>query len=301
MRRQRIIERSGLFDAAWYVEQYPDATASGLPPIEHYLTVGWRIGHSPGPQFNALSYLIGNREVAAKGHEPLYHFLRHGKRPTQRSANEVIQLVERFQSIGDSCEFGFFQRACGAEPLGLFRFATTTVGGLVRGLHDRFAAFNSPDNLRIFLHNESDREFVVAIDAYFMTYHTWFKDTRFDIDKVRAFETKRLGFLARKFIEDLEDGEKILVYKSNGPAPRAKIDKLSRRLRGFGPVTLLWVTEADATHRAGSVERHSDGLLQGHIDRFAPYAQADRPSLGCWLAICEQAHALSLGKQGPSS
>jgi hypothetical protein len=301
MRRQRIIERSGLFDAAWYLEQYPDAAASGLPPLEHYLTVGWRIGRSPGPQFNALSYLIGNREVAAKGHEPLYHYLRHGKRTPQRSANEVIQLVERFQSIGDSCEFGFFQRACGAEPLGLFRFATTTVGGLVRGLQDRFAAFNSPENLRIFLHNESDREFVVAIDAYFMTYHTWLKDTRFDIDKVRAFETKRLDFLARKFIEDLEDGEKILVYKSNGPAPRAKIEKLSKRLRSFGPVTLLWVTEADTAHRAGSVERLSDGLLQGYIDRFAPYAQADRPSLGCWLAICEQAHLASPGKQGPSS
>jgi len=33
-----------------------------------------------------------------------------------------IDLVQRFESLGDNCEFGMVQRYAGAEPLSLFRF-----------------------------------------------------------------------------------------------------------------------------------------------------------------------------------
>ena len=35
-----IIKSSGLFDEAWYLEQYPDVRKLGMSPIEHYLWIG---------------------------------------------------------------------------------------------------------------------------------------------------------------------------------------------------------------------------------------------------------------------
>nr|WP_067295822.1 glycosyltransferase [Marinobacterium profundum] len=37
------------FDAAWYLTQYPDITASGMDPLVHYLRYGRREGRLPGP------------------------------------------------------------------------------------------------------------------------------------------------------------------------------------------------------------------------------------------------------------
>lgn len=41
---------SGLFDGEWYTKQYPDVSASGLDPLEHFLRFGLELGRDPGPQ-----------------------------------------------------------------------------------------------------------------------------------------------------------------------------------------------------------------------------------------------------------
>src|SRR6476659_9702868 len=46
-----LISRSGLFDAKWYVEQYPEVRRSGLAPIVHYLREGGAQGRNPCPLF----------------------------------------------------------------------------------------------------------------------------------------------------------------------------------------------------------------------------------------------------------
>lgn len=51
------IQSSALFDTDWYLKQYPDVTKSGLPPIEHYLRLGWRMGRDPSQQFSTHGYL----------------------------------------------------------------------------------------------------------------------------------------------------------------------------------------------------------------------------------------------------
>ena len=35
------------FDAAWYLQRYPDIAAAGVDPFEHYLLWGWREGRNP--------------------------------------------------------------------------------------------------------------------------------------------------------------------------------------------------------------------------------------------------------------
>lgn len=45
-----LVRRSGRFDAAYYLEEYPDVAASGVDPLAHYCAHGWREGRRPGPQ-----------------------------------------------------------------------------------------------------------------------------------------------------------------------------------------------------------------------------------------------------------
>ena len=63
-----MIRGSGLFDEAWYLTTYPDAAASGLDPVEHYLTVGAPQGHNPNPLFDTGFYARQMaRRLAAEG------------------------------------------------------------------------------------------------------------------------------------------------------------------------------------------------------------------------------------------
>lgn len=73
------------FDAAWYLTQHPDVAASGMTPLVHYLRVGVHAGASPSPEFDAPWYLAKNADVAKAGLEPLGHYLRHGRLEGRRA------------------------------------------------------------------------------------------------------------------------------------------------------------------------------------------------------------------------
>lgn len=77
------------FDAVWYLTTYPEATeACANDPamaLGHYLHVGCRRGHSPGPLFDEKFYLTQNQDVAALVRVGQYrsgfdHFCQHGHR-----------------------------------------------------------------------------------------------------------------------------------------------------------------------------------------------------------------------------
>ncbi|MDS0860105.1 hypothetical protein NUV25_20575 [Burkholderia pseudomultivorans] len=53
-RRRRIIAKSGLFDAEWYLQEYPDVAESGQDPILHYLIFGAKEGRRPSASFVAV-------------------------------------------------------------------------------------------------------------------------------------------------------------------------------------------------------------------------------------------------------
>lgn len=68
------IRGSSLFDARWYLDQYPDVKALGMDPVEHYLWLGARLGRNPSPQFDTNDYL--RHSGASVGNSnPLIHCL----------------------------------------------------------------------------------------------------------------------------------------------------------------------------------------------------------------------------------
>lgn len=73
------IRNSGLFDADWYVEQYPDVKVLGIDPLEHYLWLGGQLKRNPSPKFDSASYLAANPDVARGRMNPLLHLVRWAK------------------------------------------------------------------------------------------------------------------------------------------------------------------------------------------------------------------------------
>ena len=76
--RIRTVAASPLFDAAWYLEQYPDVAAAGEDPARHYAIYGAAERRSPGPSFDAEAYLTSYPDVAASGVNPLLHYITWG-------------------------------------------------------------------------------------------------------------------------------------------------------------------------------------------------------------------------------
>ena len=83
--RRRIVEdgktiaQSGLFDAHWYLSHNPDVAARGIDPIYHYVLEGARQGRDPGPAFNTKYYLANTPSLAQDEINPLVHYIQHGR------------------------------------------------------------------------------------------------------------------------------------------------------------------------------------------------------------------------------
>ncbi|GGB51788.1 hypothetical protein GCM10011502_26170 [Oceanisphaera marina] len=86
-RKAAELAASPLFNAEWYLKQYPDVAADKVftnNPALHYLKCGGFEGRNPSPDFDSRDYLNANPDVAVAGFNPLYHYLRFGqaeKRP----------------------------------------------------------------------------------------------------------------------------------------------------------------------------------------------------------------------------
>ena len=105
-------------------------------------------------------------------------------------------------------------------------------------------------------------------------------------------EAARLQFLRRKFLEELESGEKIFVYRFGGPVSEEEIVPLHMALNRHGPATLLWVVPAQRGQPPGTVQVLGPRLMKGYIDRFAPEDNAHDLSFDGWLRVCANACVL---------
>jgi hypothetical protein len=203
----------------------------------------------------------------------------------------LAQLMCQFQSLGDNCEFGLVQRFCGAEPMGLLRFNWTAMPSLLDVLADRFARVGDPDLVAIY--QEPSTQYMVSHRPYDFRYHTFLYPADISVSKLERAEVKRLLYLKRALIEDLETGSKILVRKGAGSATLEEILPLLAAIRRYGPAPLLWVTLADGDHPAGLVERLDHGFLHGYVDRFAPQEDIHDSSMAAWIRVCRNAWRLT--------
>jgi capsular polysaccharide biosynthesis protein len=216
-----------------------------------------------------------------------------------RVSQPLDELMLKFESIGDNCEFGLVQRLCGAEPLGLLRFAgfylpvEIRLQKLVAALERGFEGLAEADTINVHLAGDPGRrEFIVRESAYGLMYHTFIPEGAADPKALHDAEVKRLRFLRRKLLEDLAGGEKIWVWRSPVTSDVSHVKPLADILRRLGPNILLWVVEADDEHAAGTIEVVEPGLIKGYVRRLAPYMNAADIHLASWLEVCTRTHEL---------
>jgi len=195
-------------------------------------------------------------------------------------------LLMGFESIGDTCEFGVVQRRFGAEPVSLLRWTSTPPDLLTAALDADFAGVGEPEHTII---EDTRGEYTTADRRYHMTSHTFTSSSSEPLEVFARRQFRRMGFLRRKFIDDLKAARKILVYKCEAGLSDTEIAALDAALRRYSARTkLLCVRIADAAHAAGTLEPVAPGLLVGYIDKFS---NAD-PSFEIWLDLCQRAAAI---------
>ena len=74
------MRRSRAFDPAFYLAAYPDVAARGDDPLLHYLERGWHEGRDPSPHFSTAAYLRPRPDIGQADMNPLLHFVTHGGR-----------------------------------------------------------------------------------------------------------------------------------------------------------------------------------------------------------------------------
>jgi hypothetical protein len=220
---------------------------------------------------------------------------------TRRTGLSLAELAASFESIGDNCEFGLVQRRCDTEPLGLLRFSGSLSNDVVRGLEQEFEGIGEPADITPVLEgDEGRREFMIHERKYGLVYHTFVYEGERTADLMRQQEATRLKFLRRKFVEELDAGDKIFVFRRATPVPESEILPLFLALNRRRANTLLWVVPEEPGRPSGTVEVLMTGLLKGYIDRFAPGENAHDFSFDAWVRICVHAFLLNRLMRAPA-
>lgn len=91
----QTISSSAFFDAAWYLETYPDVKAADADPATHYLSFGAGEGRNPSPHFDTKYYLETYPDVAQSGVNALVHYVQAGAAEGRLpSPPKVVQVNE---------------------------------------------------------------------------------------------------------------------------------------------------------------------------------------------------------------
>jgi glycosyltransferase involved in cell wall biosynthesis len=106
-----LVERSQLFDAEWYLQQYPDVRSIGMRAAEHYIWLGAHLHRNPSSDFATRSYLETNPDVANSGMNPLVHYLRHGKKEGRE-----VHSVESSSRLPTARKSGALAEVLGPKP-----------------------------------------------------------------------------------------------------------------------------------------------------------------------------------------
>ena len=201
-----------------------------------------------------------------------------------RPRGSIHQVVTKFESLGDTCEFGFVQRHFGYEPLSLLRWATTPTDKLILGLEEQFEGVGSFE--QTYLNEYVEDEYVVSDRTYFENIHTHVK--RKDIkDEARflAQMARGLARLVEKLFEDLALCEKAFVHRSISKIDAATLDRLTAGLRKNGPAKLLVVQAASESHPTGELTWRDELTALAYLPLRTDLSK-ETIDFDAWAGVC---------------
>ncbi len=191
-------------------------------------------------------------------------------------------LAAKFESFGNDCEFGYVQRRCRAEPLGLFRFSNPEHDVILRAVTSAYADVGTACDVELDL-QVPRREWIVVDPPNRLREHTFVFEGDQEESAMRFKHKARIAFLRRNAIENLRNAAHIYVIKSGqGHLTREITARIADALQMQGPNMLLWVEPGDDV---GRIDDFGNGLLRGTIDRLTVEPNAPFFSFAGWLAV----------------
>jgi hypothetical protein len=202
----------------------------------------------------------------------------------------VRRVMEGFVSLGENCEFGFAQRAYGAEPLDLLRWASTPLRVLLAMLRHRFEGIDAPGVIKVRTARADTSEYMVDNTRYNFSWHAFARVGEVTAEEVHRRECVRLRRLAEKMREDLAEGRRIFTLKGPQVQNAASVAPVVEAMRAYGQPKLLFVTRVEPGRDPGDVVQISDHLLQGLVSRFSDPARVPGTTpVEEWRMICTMA------------
>ena len=304
------------FDAAETLLEHAIRRFPAAPrPFLEYATVATRRGDwSVAVQRlkEARRYFPGNATIQSALHEAE---LRVAGDDTEPGAADTLQaepalapdpngaireVVSAFASLGGDqrgWEFGEMQRCYGTEPLDLLRWTSSQPAGLLAALESRFEGIGLPEQTDVFVVQWANQSTYSVRDLrYGMGTHTFIDQGDAPQEKVAAQACRRMQFLRRKLIEDLEAANKIFVYRMVGRVLHDdELNRLHAAVLSYNSNnTLLYARYADDTHPDGTVEVAGRGLLIGYFAQFGVNAAAQPLTIPfeTWATVCRETYRL---------
>jgi tetratricopeptide (TPR) repeat protein len=207
--------------------------------------------------------------------------------PVDQSAEvkSLSKLLNRFESMGDSCEFAMVQRLYNVNNLSLLRWASTPPDMLLAALDLDLAGVGDPQNTIIAV---SGDEYTTEDTRYYMHSHTFTAPAAEPLESFGPEQCRRIQWLRGRFLLGLKAAAKIWVYTYRGGITDPQQTELYGAVCRYNPDNvLLCVKLQTPEHPLGSVEEIQAGLFVGYLDRFSTIDI----SVDGWLTLCRQVAA----------
>jgi tetratricopeptide (TPR) repeat protein len=198
------------------------------------------------------------------------------------SVQEVGTLLNRFESLGNSCEFPMVQRLYGVNNLSLLRWAAIPPDKLILALNEEFDGVGDPQNTLVAI---ADEEYTTEDARYYMRSHTFTRASSEPLETFAADQCRRIRWLRGKLLKSLRSAAKIFVYMDERAPQDIDLLELHEALCRYSrDIVLLFVTLENARHPSGSVVEVRPRAFAGYIDRLSPVDI----SVDAWVSLCRQ-------------
>ena len=224
----------------------------------------------------------------------------------QRVLRSLVGLLDlnRFESLGENCEFGFLMLSHEFSSGGFFRWAFTPLHALIHLLKQDFRSVYRFENLR------SRFGSMVQDSKYDVLFHSLlrshvnpegvaeFLGSDEEQDKIYRQEKEKIDYLVDKFRRRLRRRNLIFVLKRNELPPAEQFDLLMSVLKPILQETqsyLLMVTPClTSCHSPGRVEWAGANLLRGYVAFMAPGESANQLDYVNWNVLILKSYWMTL-------
>lgn len=208
----------------------------------------------------------------------------------------MSKTLDRFESMGDNCEFAFFLKDSGVDEASLFRWTLIkNYHSLLRLVKNNFVGLSAYENLT------PSWQDMVLDKAYDICFHTEMYSDQVDGNWTWRFseiknkniyrkEIEKINYLITKLKKSLSDDNKIFVIKCNDNNIEDIALELSKEFLRYGNSKVLYVKDNLPEDLTGKITKINNNFYIGAIDRFAAYNQADNYSKQGWQALINEAN-----------